>query len=128
MPRSALGDAGEILDTRAKDAYRRRLIEIEDDIEQARSTGDVERAAQADAEHDFLVQELSRAVGLGGRDRRAASASERARAAVTRAVRQAIARINEHHPELGEHLSRTIRTGTYCAYFPDPRAPADWGF
>jgi hypothetical protein len=128
MPRSALGDAGEILDTRAKNAYRRRLAEIDDDIEQARATGDTERAAQADAEHDFLIRELSRAVGLGGRDRRAASASERARAAVTRAVRQAITRINEHHPELGEHLSRTIRTGTYCAYFPDPRAPADWGF
>jgi tetratricopeptide (TPR) repeat protein len=128
LPRSALGDAGEILDARAKDAYRRRLAEIEDDIEQARAIGDAERAAQADAERDFLVRELARAFGLGGRDRRAASASERARVGVTRAVRQAIARIDEHHPQLGEHLSRTIRTGTYCAYFPDPRAPAGWGF
>ena len=128
LPRSALGDAGEILDARAKDAYRRRLAEIDDDIEQARATGDAERAAQADAERDFLVRELSRAFGLSGRDRRAASASERARAGVTRAVRQAITRIGEHHPQLGEHLSRTIRTGTYCAYLPDPRAPARWGF
>ena len=126
LPRSALGDAGEILDARAKDAYRRRLAEIDDDIEQAHAIGDGERAAQADAERDFLVRELSRAVGLSGRDRRAASASERARAGVTRAVRQAIARIGEHHPQLGEHLSRTIRTGTYCAYLPDPRAPAGW--
>ena len=126
--RSAFGDAGEILDARAKAAYRRRLAEIEDDIEQARAIGDGERAAQADAERDFLVRELSSAVGLGGRDRRGASVSERARAGVTRAVRQAIARIGEHHPQLGEHLSRTIRTGTYCAYFPDPRAPAGWRF
>ena len=126
LPRSALGDAGEILDARAKDAYRRRLAEIDDDIEQARATGDAERAAQADAERDFLVRELARAFGLGGRDRRAASASERARAGVTRAIRQAIARIGEHHPQLGEHLGRTIRTGTYCAYLPDPRAPAGW--
>ncbi|HET6772652.1 MAG TPA: hypothetical protein VFH36_05025 [Acidimicrobiales bacterium] len=125
-PRAALGDAGEMLDARAKDAYRRRLAEIDDDIEQARAVGDAERAAQADAERDFLVRELTRAFGLGGRERRAASASERARAAVTRAVRQAMARIAEHHPELGEHLSRTIRTGTYCAYLPDPRAPAGW--
>ena len=51
--------------------------------------GDAERDAQAGAERDFLVRELSRAVGLGGRDRRAGSASERARASVTRAVRQA---------------------------------------
>ena len=126
LPRSALGDAGEMLDARAKDAYRRRLAEIDDDIEQAHAIGDGERAAQADAERDFLLRELSRAVGLSGRDRRAASASERARAGVTRAIRQAITRIAEHHPQLGEHLSRTIRTGTYCAYMPDPRAPAGW--
>ncbi len=128
VPRSALGDAGEILDARAKDAYRRRLAEIEDDIEQARAIGDAERAAQADAERDFLVRELARAFGLGGRERRAASASERARASVTRAVRQAITRIAEHHPQLGDHLSRSIRTGTYCAYRLDPRAPAGWRF
>jgi hypothetical protein len=126
LSHTALGDSGEILDERAKDAYRRRLAEIEDDIEEARALGDSERAAQADAERDFLVRELSRAVGLGGRDRRVGSASERARAGVTRAVRQGIARIGEHHPQLGEHLNRAIRTGTYCAYLPDPRAPARW--
>ena len=126
LPRAALGDAGEMLDARAKDAYRRRLAEIDDDIEEARATGDGERAAQADTERDFLLQELSRAVGLGGRDRRAASASERARAGVTRVVRQAITRIAEHHPKLGGHLGRTIRTGTYCAYLPDPYSPIWW--
>jgi hypothetical protein len=53
------------------------------------------------------------------------SAAERARASVTRAIRHAMARIRAHHPALGEHLDRTIRTGTYCAYLPDPRA-AGW--
>jgi hypothetical protein len=124
LSRTGLDDAGEMLDARAKDAYRRRLAEIEDDIEQARALDDTEREAQADAERDFLVRELSRAVGLGGRDRRAASTSERARVSVTRAIRQAMVRVAEHHPELGQHLDRTIRTGTYCAYVPDPSAPA----
>jgi tetratricopeptide (TPR) repeat protein len=127
-PRSAFGDAGEILDARAKDAYRRRLAEIDEDIERAHAIGDAERAAQAEVERDFLVRELGRAFGLSGRGRRAASASERARAGVTRAVRQAMARIGEHHPQLGEHLDRTIRTGTYCAYLPDPRVPPGWAF
>jgi len=122
----AVGDAGEILDDQAKTAYRRRLAEIEEDIEQARVLGDAEREAQADAERDLLVGELARAVGLGGRDRRAASASERARSGVTRAVRQGIARIGEHHPELGEHLDGAVRTGTYCAYAPDGGSPAAW--
>jgi tetratricopeptide (TPR) repeat protein len=124
--RTALGDAGEALDEQAKTTYRRRLAEIEDDIEQARGLGDAGREAQADAERDFLVRELARAVGLGDRDRRAASDSERARSAVTRAIRQAIARIGEHHPELGEHLNHTIRTGTYCAYVPDRGAAGAW--
>ncbi len=123
VERGRPGDAGEMLDARAKDAYRRRLAEIEDDIEHARALDDTAREAQADTERDFLVRELSRAVGLGGRDRRAASTSERARVSVTRAVRQAMVRVGEHHPELGEHLDRTIRTGTYCAYIPDARAP-----
>ncbi len=117
-----------MLDARAKDAYRRRLAEIDDDIERARVVGDADRAAQAETERDFLVRELARAFGLSGRARQAASPSERARAGVTRAVRQAIARLGEHHPALGEHLRRTIRTGTYCGYFPDPRAPAAWTF
>jgi hypothetical protein len=104
----------------------RRLAEIDDDIEQAQASGDTERAAQAGLERHLLVQELSRAVGLGGRSRRAGSVSERARAGATRAIRQAIARIGEHHPQLGEHLDRSIRTGTYCSGLPDPRTPTLW--
>jgi hypothetical protein len=119
-------DAGVLLDAQAKAAYRRRLAEIEDDIDEARLLGDDERAAQAEAERDFLARELSRAVGLGGRDRHAGSSSERARASVTRALRQAMVRITEHHPMLGEHLRRAIRTGTYCRYLPDPRVPTTW--
>lgn len=114
-------DAGVLLDAQAKEAYRRRLAEIEEDIEEARAIADDERAAQAEAERDFLLRELARAVGLSGRDRRVGSASERARASVTRAIRQAMARIHEYHPTLGEHLNRAIRTGTYCAYLPDRR-------
>ena len=41
LSRTSPGDAGEMLD--AKDAYRRRLAEIEDDIEQARALEDTER-------------------------------------------------------------------------------------
>jgi hypothetical protein len=82
--------------------------------------------AQAKAERDFLARELSRAVGLGGRDRRVGSAAERARASVTRAVRHAMGRIRTHHPRLGAHLEQAIRTGTYCTYLPDPRVPIAW--
>jgi tetratricopeptide (TPR) repeat protein len=122
---SALGDAGEMLDARAKEAYRRRLAEIEEDIEEARSFADSERQAQAETERDFLIRELSRAVGLGGRDRRAGSATERARVSVTRAVRAAMIRLREHSPALGAHLDRSIRTGIFCDYLPESRVPVE---
>ncbi len=124
--RVSSGDAGPVLDDAAREAYRRRLVEIEDDIDEATRNNDVERAALARADRDYLVQELSRAVGLGGRGRRAASSSERARVTVTRALRYALARIGEHHPELAEHLEQAVNTGTYCSYDPDPRAPIRW--
>ena len=120
------GDAGVMLDAQSKCAYRRRLTEIDEDIEEAQINGEAERAAQAKVEREFLARELGRAVGLGGRDRRASSDSERARASVTRAIRQAMVRIQEHHAALGEHLDRTIRTGTTCAYLPDPRVGGGW--
>jgi len=47
---------------------------------------------------------------------------------VTRAVRQALARIRDHHVELADHLERVVRTGTHCAYLPDPRMPITWTF
>ena len=120
------GDAGPLLDARAKEAYRRRLAEIDEDLAEARAADDARRAAQAGSERDFLRRELARAVGLGGRERRAGSASERTRSAVTRALRQALSRIREQHVPLAEHLDRTIRTGAYCVYEPDPRLPLAW--
>src|SRR5713101_5973091 len=75
----SLGDAGEMLDEQAKSAYRRRLSTLREGLEEAKERGNVERAEQAEQEIDALARELSRAVGLGGRNRRAISASERAR-------------------------------------------------
>src|SRR5216683_7559080 len=76
---TGLGDAGEMLDDQAKAAYRRRLSDLHEELEDAKELGNVERAERSEREIDGLTKELSRAVGLGGRNRRAASASERAR-------------------------------------------------
>jgi hypothetical protein len=124
--RADLGDAGALLDATAKAAYRTRLAELQAELEEAEGFNDPARAAKAQAERDFLVGELARAVGLGGRDRRAASHAERARLNATRAIRLAIANLARANPSLGRHLAATIRTGRYCSYTPDPRAPITW--
>ena len=124
--RADLGDAGELLDATAKAAYKTRIEELQTELEEAEGFNDPARAAKARAELDFLVAELARAVGLGGRDRRAAAHAERARLNATRAIRAAIANVARVHPSLGRHLVSTIRTGRYCSYTPDPRIPILW--
>jgi hypothetical protein len=63
-----LGDAGEMRGEEAKVAYRRRLSELREGLEEAKKQGNVERAERAGQEIDALTREPSRAVGLGGRD------------------------------------------------------------
>ena len=85
-----------------------------------------ERVTQVQQEIDFLTEEITSGVGLGGRDRRAASATERARVNVTRAIKAALQRLSVHHPALGLYLTRTINTGTFCSYTPDMQLPSPW--
>lgn len=118
------GDLGEVLDVRARKAYRSRVNDLGDEIDEAEQLGDSERAAQARHERDMLVDQLATAYGLGGRARRSGDPSERARSTVTRRIHDALRRIDQAHPELGTHLRRSIRTGTFCAYEPDQ--PIDW--
>jgi tetratricopeptide (TPR) repeat protein len=123
---AGLGDAGEVLDRQARQAYRRRISELEEDLREAGAWRDLERAARLRHELDFLVQELARAAGIGGRARRAGAPTERARVAVTKAIKTALARLRKNSPALGQHLESTIRTGTFCSYNPDPRVPISW--
>jgi tetratricopeptide (TPR) repeat protein len=125
---SGLGDAGEMLDEQAKASYRRRLSDLNVELEEAKRLGKVDNAEQIEAEIDALTRELSRAVGLGGRDRRAASASERARQSVTKSIKSALERIVECETILGDHLLRCIKTGNFCAYRPDRATSFAWEF
>jgi hypothetical protein len=112
------GDAGEVLDERARAEYGRRLRELSEDLQEAEDHHDTGRAERLRQELAFLESELSRAVGLGGRARRVGAAAERARVNVQRRLRDAIRRIGEHDPALARHLERSLRTGTFCMYDP----------
>jgi hypothetical protein len=120
------GSEQAVLDSAAKSAYRTRLEDLRVDIDEAERFGDHERASRARAELDAVISELSRAVGLRGRDRSLAGPAERARSSVTKAIRAAIAKIAACDPALAAHLDGAIRTGTFCRYVPDARHPIQW--
>ncbi|HTQ89289.1 MAG TPA: hypothetical protein VMK84_07325 [Streptosporangiaceae bacterium] len=56
--------------------------------------------------------------GLGGRTRAFPDQPERARVAVGKAIRRALARITEADAVIGEHLRQTVHTGVRCSYWP----------
>jgi tetratricopeptide (TPR) repeat protein len=118
------GDLGEVLDAQARKQYRARLAELEQVTESAGEAGDTARRERAEVERDFLLKELTAAYGLGGRVRRAGDPAERARTTVTSRIRYAVDCIAAAHPELGHHLTNSVRTGRLCSYMPE--APVDW--
>lgn len=113
------GDAGEVLDAEAKRAYKARIGELHEMLDQAESWNNTIRAERVRDELEALESELARAMGLGGRDRRVGKAAERARINVQRRIADAIKRIGEVNDELGRHLAATVKTGTWCSYGPD---------
>jgi len=123
---SDLGDAGEVLDAKARATYRRRLADVREEIEEARARHDLGWIDRLQSEMDFLSRELAGGIGLDGRVRRAGSAAERARINVTRRIGWAVRRIAQADPSLGRYLATTIRTGTFCSYMRDPRIPVRW--
>jgi transposase len=75
-----------------------------------------------------ITDQLAAGLGLGGRDRTVASASERARSAVTQGIRSALRRIDQEVPALATRLRSCVKTGTFCVYRPDPERPLRWSW
>jgi hypothetical protein len=123
---SDLGDAGPIVDARAENQYKCRLHELRAELAEAERYNDLERASHARGEIDFITQQLKAASGLGGRERRIGSSAERARTSVTKAINTAVKKISMASPALGHHLSKSISTGLFCSYTPDPDDPICW--
>jgi tetratricopeptide (TPR) repeat protein len=113
-----LGDAGAALDATAKAQYRRRLEDLRDELELAERLNDVGRTENARNEMEFIEAELTAAIGLGGRDRKNGSHAERARLAVTKAIKTALSSVRHADPGLGRHLTLSIQTGSFCSYVP----------
>jgi hypothetical protein len=84
------GPGEPVIDQTALAQYKRRIAELETEIDQAHERGDSEAAAVAQEELDALITQLTAAYGLGGRS-----------------------------PRLGRHLDASIRTGAFCSYQPE---------
>ena len=114
-----------VLDSRARAEFKRRITDLDEDLAEAQAHHDLGRVGRVESEREALLDELRRATGHAGQDRRLGpSTVERARKAVTARLRDTIGRIEVVLPELGSHLDRSIITGTHCRY--QPTEPLTW--
>lgn len=108
-----------VIDATAREAYRRRITDLEESMAAAEDLGDAEAVTRARAERDTLLEHLTAAYGLGGRTRGIQDHVERARKAVSRRIGTVLTRLDEVHPALGTHLRNAVQTGVFCSYRPD---------
>lgn len=117
--------AGDVtLDARGRAEIKARIRDLQEELAEAEDMNDIGRAERLRGELDALVHSLSRALGLGGRDRRLGNLAEKARTSVTWRIRHAIRQSAAAHPEFSRHLQHSVRTGTFCSYAPE--RPVTW--
>ena len=122
----AEGYLGPRADAPALAAYRRRLRQLDNELDAADARGDSTGAQTLVAERTALLAEVSAATGLGGRARHIGGNAERARVTVRKAISTAIEVITAADPVVGRHLAAQVRTGFTCSYQPDADQPSAW--
>jgi hypothetical protein len=122
--RAGPGNTGNLIDSKAKGEYKRRLEDLRADLEESRERRDRGRVEKLQAEIQFIEEELIAAYGLGGRPRRGADIGERLRKAVTNRIRVSLGRIRKEDRKFGAHLDSAITMGTFCSY--SPSQPIEW--
>jgi len=119
-----LTDAGENLDSQAIEEFKTRLRRIKSEIEDARDRGDEEKQLTLEEEEDKITNYLIANLKKSGRSRVSGSTDEKVRKSIYKAISDAIKHISKFHPEMGQHLTESIQTGSYCSYIPP--AETNW--
>jgi hypothetical protein len=100
-----------VLDDEARAAYAARARELSGDLAEAEADNDLARAEKLRVELDALVDQVESATGLRGRSRAFADPAERARSSVSKAIKRAIAAVDDADPTIAEVL-HGFRTAT----------------
>ena len=112
-----------MLDDRARAAYRRRLTDLDAQLDRADVTGDAAASGPAPRGTRRPRRRVDRCGRAPRVPRRLGDETERARKAVTARLRDAITRIARVHPDLGAHLRASVSTGVRCRYTPPEPTP-----
>lgn len=119
-----IGPAEKASDARALRAYQARMEELAGELIAAQTAGDGERILTLTEEYEKLGEHLRTVTGKNGQSRREVDGLERARQAVSAAIRRTMKVLKGAHLGLWRHLYKHLKVGLVCEYSPDP--PVTW--
>jgi len=117
-------DGDEILDKKAVRDYKGRLDDLKQEIEEAEANNDQGTLEKLSEEKQWLLEQLRRVTGLGGKIRTFANPDTKVIKAVSNTIRNSLKTIQKEHPVLATHLRRALRLGVFCVY--QPECPTPW--
>ena len=116
--RFALGSKGEVMDREGLTAYRSHYLDLQEQFDKARKSGDEVLMGQFQKEMAALLQAIHEASDHRGRPRKTDD-RERVRKAVTNAIRRAVKDIAKYDKALGKHLrAPRLQCGRKPCYDP----------
>lgn len=118
------GDAGEVMDPKYISECKRQVKKLQEDLEEAKSSGNWEQTKEIQKQIDFIKNEMSSAIDLGGKVRKVADSNEKARKAVTNCIQDSLKKIKSENHALWQRLYTSIKTGHFCSYKPEK--PIQW--
>ncbi|MCK9502450.1 MAG: hypothetical protein M0Q52_11550, partial [Lascolabacillus sp.] len=112
-------DTGPLLDEDAVRSYHTRLIEIDEELEEARANNDLSKIKALRSEKEWIISECAKAKGRGGVIRKLGDDRNKVRNRVGNAIRRVLGKIKQFDRPLSEHLEKPIlNLGHTLSYIP----------
>lgn len=117
------------LDPEAFDSLRRRLEELEPELDEAEEHNNISRREELTSEKHELIEQIAAARGTAGRARQMTGGlRDRARVKAASRLETALLRVSQAHADCGHHLRESIVTPTGVAPCYRPRRATRWLF
>jgi hypothetical protein len=118
------GPVDVLLDDRARRAYRSRLADLDEALQEAEDAGDDERAGRALRSGRPWWTPWPRPPASGGAAGRAPTTSNAPARPVRRRIRHVLRAWSRCTPSWPGHLAAAVQTGRRCGYLPE--SPVTW--
>ena len=124
LEESVRGVLGTVIDNQARAAYEGETRRLLREIDVARDAGNDEQVAEFEEAIGLIAHHLDAATGLMGQLRLLQDDTSTLRNALHTSLRRALKKIDRVHPDLGQHLSHSLRRRSVFVY--DPDTPTEW--